>query len=381
MVIDYAETRVKELEELLPALQWEARPEHPVRVLLLVRKTPQRSGDWTEALRNSGDSWLESVLDEATVRVLDHTKPNSDDREALFAAAVEAFASRGNPREAVPEAAPPDLTGEAFGNPLLIVTAAYLSVHGRNDMPSTRAGLLEGIIQHEDRYWASSADRDNADISKVLRRRIVALATLSGAKSEIEAAQVLHQLPELTDANAERRHRIAHWFHSLYPQPDYPGARWWNPLEPDLLGEYLVSTELSDFPEVLASVLGNEDAESLIRPPDTFARAAAYDGKLADAVRPILTAALERLCRTAVDQSSAGRELSAMLRSNLAISLNHAVSTIVPFPSALPGALGTLPSRPNIILKRTGTDSYRAACLRTAPPGPRCSSHGGCERG
>ncbi|MBT2555502.1 hypothetical protein [Arthrobacter sp. ISL-5] len=352
IVIDYAETRIEQLEAVLPALQRKARTDYPVRVLLLVRKSPEKSGDWISVLR-SGDDWLESVLDDATARVLDETVPTLGERAILFDAAVKAFAARADSSIASIEGMAPDLSGETFANPLLIVTAAYLSVYNRHDdLPSTRAGLFEGLIRHEDRYWASLAN--GLHISPVLRRRLVALATLAGAgagaesdaEAEDEAARMLRHIPELSDASGERRYELARWAHALYP-----GPHWWNPLEPGPLGEYLLSGELGGYPNILEAVLNREHPASLIQPLDAFARAASYDKKLGNALRPVLSTNLARLCRTAADQVAAGTDLVLMLAgSTVAGALERAVSVIVPEPEVLPPALKALPSRPDVIL-------------------------------
>jgi len=74
VVIDYAESRGEQLEVVLPWLAEQATTEWPVRVLLLVRAAPRRSDDWTEPLRGRGD-WLDAVLDDVQVRVLDDSPP------------------------------------------------------------------------------------------------------------------------------------------------------------------------------------------------------------------------------------------------------------------------------------------------------------------
>ena len=101
----------------------QATTEWPVRVLLLVRAAPRRSDDWTEPLRGRGD-WLDAVLDDVQVRVLDHSPPTPGERAALFGSAATAFAARAQPDAdpgtvAVPEP-PAVLAGAAFTSPLLV---------------------------------------------------------------------------------------------------------------------------------------------------------------------------------------------------------------------------------------------------------------------
>ncbi|MDQ0000145.1 tetratricopeptide repeat protein [Pseudarthrobacter sulfonivorans] len=356
VVIDYAETRIEQLEIVLPELQRAASGQYPIRVLLLIRAAPLHSSDWTEALRGGSD-WLESVLDQATVRILDETPPTPSDRRALFDAASAAFAQRANRAVSLTDVAVPDLTGKTFTTPLLIVIAAYLAVHPSGDppnpfpkLPPAPPDLLERLTKHEAEYWNSRAKE--LGIEGTLQRRVVALATLAGAgagvkaEAEAEAALILGQLPDFAGESAERRHSVARWAHSLYP-----GPYWWNPLEPDLLGEYLVSSTLAGFPQVLAAVLDREHPESLIQPLETYARIAASDNKFADAARPVLSSNLARLCRIAAEQVAEGRDLALLLGgTSVAGALERAASVIAPDPNALSAAVEALPSRPNAIL-------------------------------
>lgn len=58
------------------------------------------------------------------------------------------------------------------------------------------------MTAHEDRYWNATAV--GLSTSAVLRKRVVALATLAGAEEEAEAADLLCFVPDLADASAER---------------------------------------------------------------------------------------------------------------------------------------------------------------------------------
>jgi hypothetical protein len=62
IVIDYAESRLEQLDVILPQLAAGASEQHPVRVLLLVRARPGRGGDWSAVLRHHSDG-LDAVLD------------------------------------------------------------------------------------------------------------------------------------------------------------------------------------------------------------------------------------------------------------------------------------------------------------------------------
>lgn len=255
VVIDYAENRAEQVEMLLPLLQAKATAEEPVRVLLLVRTGSDRVTNWEKRLGNRGDA-LDVTLEGSQVQALEDTPLQLKDRRDLFEVASTAFAEWLKREE--PPAAPPDLTEDVFENVLMMVIAAYLAAHGEK-APATRTGLLDEVLAHEQRYWRESSKELGAD--DVLLERVVALATLTNVEDEAGAAERLRLISDLTDAPAERRNRLARWMHD-----QYPGPRWWNPLEPDLVGEHLVALCFTDAPETLRGALAGDRPEEITRP-------------------------------------------------------------------------------------------------------------------
>ena len=343
VVVDYAESRAEQLETLLPLLMAKATTETPVRVLLLVRAGPRRTEDWTEALQGRGD-WLDAVLDECDKHVLEDMPLATSEREALFNAATSAFAGRVEPQVMAP--GPPEVLGEeAFGSPLLVVVAAYLAVHGDTPMPSTKTELLEELLGHEQRYWRENAAELFSD--DVVPRRVVGLATLAGARDEDDAAALLRLLPDMMDADAERCRRLARWVNE-----QYPGPSWWNPLEPDLLGEHLVAETFTDKPEILAGVLAGEDPGAIVQPLDVFARAVNDHHLLEAALKPIISRELVRLCEVAVAQATTttDRDLIYSSTATAAAAINRAITAIKVDLTALRVAVDSMPPRPDLIL-------------------------------
>ena len=235
VVVDYAETRADQLQLSLPDLVAAGTIEHPMRVLLLIRAAPSGSTDWAAPLRRRG-GLLDGVLDEADVLDLQAAEWNPGERQRLFAAALSAFAARLANEE-------PGTSGESSAavfqsarSPLLVLAAAYLAAAGSEHIPSNRADLLAGLADHEDRYLANTYVGSGLDYT--LRQRIIGLASLAGADSEDEARELLALLPDLAGASNERKGQLARWVSGLYP-----GPRFWNPVEPDLLGEHMTTTE------------------------------------------------------------------------------------------------------------------------------------------
>jgi len=341
VVVDDAESKTEQLEVVLPALAIRATPEHPVRVLMLVRSAAGETNGWTEALRRRRDV-LAVMLDEVQVRLLDDEPLGNDERVAVFRAAASAFTKRAG-RGTLGRPAPPGGLAEAmFADPLLVVVAAYLAVHDHGTgLPATRGELLEALAVHEDGYWAASASGLGTD--DVLRRRVVALATLTGADSEDEAVGLLRLVPDLPDTSREGLGRLARWAHALYP-----GPRWWNPLEPDLLGEHLVATSFSGCPDVLAGVLDRGSSARVVQLLDVCARAAAEHPQLAAALGPVLSQSLVRLCSVAADDAAPTSEIETRLDGpTMASALGRAVAAIAVDPASLRSALDSLPPHPD----------------------------------
>jgi Tetratricopeptide repeat len=343
VVVDYAETRTEQLEALLPLLRAKATAEYPVRVLLLVRASAERTEAWTKGVSNRNES-ARAALDECELRVLDDLPLENPERELLFSAAAEAFAARAETPTDLP--APPSMLGESvFSSPLLVVIAAYLAVHGDTALPETQVALLDELLAHEERYWWATAD-DLFSNDEVLPRRVVGLVTLVGAESEAVAAELLRLLPDLEDATAERRRSIARWAGRLYP-----GAKWWNPLEPDLVGEHLVAETFTDQPGVLEGVLSFEDPRALAQPLEVYARVTADHPQLKAALRPIISDKLRQLCAVAVAQASTATDHSLVYGdTTTAAAVNRAIISVGVEPEVLPSANDSMPPRMDLIL-------------------------------
>jgi hypothetical protein len=345
VVVDYAETRVDMISSLLPMFRAHASEEHPVRVLLLVRAAPTRSaGDWTEALRGHGEA-LEALADEMDIRVLADEPFGTEERSRLFNAVARALAPRLE--LPAPPDPPPGLEGPLFSTPLLVAASAYLGFVEPGARPSTQTELFEALIPHEDKYWSTTAPNTPQDPE--LRRRVAALATLAGAKDQQEGAKLLALVPNLgPNASRERRYELAAWAHALYRDP---GPGYWNPVEPDLLGEHLVISTYQDHPEVLAGVLDDRSHLYLGRPLEVYARLAVDRPAFGERLQPLITARLPDLCRQAIAQTGRETDLSVLVgTTSLASVLVRLTSAVPPDPQGLLGLVELFPPRPNPML-------------------------------
>ncbi|MGI8806887.1 MAG: tetratricopeptide repeat protein [Acidimicrobiales bacterium] len=345
VVIDYAEARADQLTTLVPALAARATAEHPVRVLLLVRA--RRGTDWTALLRGGSEA-LDALVDDMELDVLADLPLVGGSRRELFAAAAREFASRV--AGATAPGAPDSLESPTFATPLLVVIRAYLAVHGSiavhgsTEGPRSRSELLDELLGHEDRYWRKNGP--GAPEDPVLRRRVVALATLAGARDEADAAERLRLVPDLARADDERLRALARWANGLYRGRH----QWWNPLEPDLVAEHLVSTTYHGHPEVLAGVLVDRP-DVVTRPIGLYARAVPDHPQLAAAVQPVLSGELRRLCQLAIDQSTMETDRAVILGdTTVAAVLARWAAVTVADTGALSDAVGMFPRRSDLVL-------------------------------
>jgi hypothetical protein len=342
VVIDYAENRADQLERLLPQLSASASASEPVRVLLLVRTGAGRAEDIPRRLGTRIEA-VERVIEGCEVRVLEGDEQlDRRERMRLFEGAVAAFGKYVDPP--FPPAQAPDLGQAVFESPLMVVIAAYLAAQGE-EVPSSREGLLDGVLEHELNYWREGSAELGAD--EHLLESMVALATLVNADSQETAAECLRLLSDLHDATAERRNRFARWVHA-----QYPGPRWWSPLEPDLVGEHLVARCFTKRPEVLGGAISGSKPEEITRPLEVLARAAADRSDLAQALSPILSAELARLCEVAVAEAGAVKDGDLLLGNPItaAAAIDGVVSVVMVDDEVLPTAVGLMPLRPDLVL-------------------------------
>ena len=257
VVVDYAaEYGAAALTDLLdmlcpanapgPALRW--------RLLLLARNT----GDWWEATGTGVKPRLEArgVLVPAAELPLAALKPaDTDRRKAAFHAlaadlrnSVAAFAAgAGLTVTADPPA--PDLADLELGSALLLSVAAITSLLGRTGPAET---LIDEILDLErDHHWLwDDADRQIlyrptreafGDYDPGLPHRVetaVAAATLAGASNHQAGTNLVRAtLPD----HPGRADPVARWLHDLYPPPDHTTAAYLHPLQPDRLGEELIT--------------------------------------------------------------------------------------------------------------------------------------------
>lgn len=243
-VIDYAETRRDELVRLLGELIREADGASR-RVLLLARA----ADDWWDRLRAERHGVGEMLSGPRTKAFsIGPVSLSLERRQYSYGLAVEHFSRKlGRP---VPDMGRTDLDQAEYGSTLLLHMAALAAID-HVDVQGDQ-GILHYILGRERRFWADRAAA--MDLPRHLESgigRMMAAITLKGGVQRREDALALSMaIAFLADQSAAIREAVVQLLHETYP-----GARWIEPILPDLLGEQLCQEETDDDPEALLAVV------------------------------------------------------------------------------------------------------------------------------
>lgn len=312
LVVDEAQTRLDELAPLIADLAKSGQA-NPIRLLLLSRE----AGEWWDTtLPTRVESNLETGLAIDGARQLNLAPLIAGtDRLEAFRQSARAFAERtGRDADGLRE---PDLTGDLFERVLFIHLAALSALEG-DSVPQgalVRAELLEARLAQETRYWegtARQAGLDHLDVRAL--QRAVGLATLApSVPTEADAAALLGSVPDLADDGEGDRRRIARWLRSLYP-----GDGFLRPLQPDVLGEHLVSSVLADVPELAGNLIAKITPDEAKRPLTVLTRAARSDQATTAVLRETLARHLSSIWAAAIDVAlETGEPIGALLTEAL----------------------------------------------------------------
>jgi len=276
VVVDYAETRPKDVVTLVSTARQSVTAGQTVRFALLARA----AGDWWRRLDRhaGGDPGLVVVLTESKTKRgayrLDGAKLEPDERRELYATAAGVFA------EALKLSAPaetPELTEDYFGEPLYVLTAALAAVEG--DGAADGRGLQQFLLRRERDYWRRLLlDRDLGDKAVDLVELALAHVTLVGGTDSAEKTrELLARTPRVRTLDEGKRDWIIDVLRELYPRGGGVEA-----LGPDLLGERLVAEALALDDGLLDAALGPNAPDADVAPALTvLERLAAQDAEAA----------------------------------------------------------------------------------------------------
>ncbi len=313
VVVDYAETRGREVQTLVQRLAGrQHRPGPKLRLVLLAR----READWWRQLAarsaEVGDLLLGSP-DPYTVAPL---VPEARQRPAVYGTALETFADARNVEP--PRGAPlPNLAEEVYDRILYLQAAALVTV--LSGEPAGAGQVFHGILQHENRFWQRQAEEtvpDDQPTAWALRDampRFVTAATLIGGVPVDDAARgLVCEVTGLVPGERDLPGALLRLASRLYgrdapaergsPDAQIDRAASVEPLEPDLLGEQLVATTLDE--DLLRAVLdqANPDARRSVltvltrlaqnRPAEPGWLKAAFDLELEGLAEPAMDVAV-----------------------------------------------------------------------------------------
>lgn len=297
VAVDYAEARADDVARLVEAFAAVSR-DRAARVLLLARN----AGDWWSELprrvqRDATDA--RAAVEGADVRGLEELAPTPDERTDVFRRAYAAFAEHA---PAALSGAPslPNASSPTYKTPLFLHLAAMSALEpGVPQTGTIREDLLRAALSRETRIWRERAHAAGIfpPLDEDVCARAVAVATLTVADDENEAAAALESVPDLAgSANDALRRRTVRWLHDLYP-----GERWFRPLEPDLLGEALVSRVVGDIPNLPAALLAHSTTTQANRVLTVLGRAARDYATAKEALKRGLSASFERIADQVVE--------------------------------------------------------------------------------
>jgi hypothetical protein len=268
LVIDYAAARAAGIDALVRVII-RARPQLPVRLLLLARAAGQWWADFGTGLDDDLPGLESEVF--ALRPLLATGGDGSPDRAAVFIRAAGSLAPHLAPftgrtademRGLAVRLPVPDLSGRAFEHVLTVQMAALAGLLQLADpLPGAGDGVEDMLLRHERKYRDKLAGQQGLDDVRQVRDRAVTGAVLFGARGPTPAdarqsatAMVAAALAPDLDGQVARQREVAAWIAGIYP-PDNPEsgahAEYWGTVLPDRLGEFLAVRLLAN--EVLTA--------------------------------------------------------------------------------------------------------------------------------
>lgn len=315
LVVDYAETRSDIVGRVINLALTAARDasRRRIRVLFLVRRpaplpASRKGADpWVDSLRPQGSEaeGINRLLDEAMSMVLNEQELSEEDRQRLFDSAVAVFHEAG----AVPSRSE-NLSRTSYSQPLPVIATAFLSATRSTGLPpASEEDVFDGLLAHEERYWELHWP-DARDFDRALARQVAALATLAEIEDEDDAVALLGLLPAAENLDHNELTSLAGWLRECYPPPlQSPGAEeaWCGHLEPDRLGERLITSEIGNLETALPSLLAPARVGTGALRTWTVLERAADDPRVRELVGSALNDVLEELTQTVENAAMTSR--------------------------------------------------------------------------
>lgn len=251
LVIDYTEAQYRNVEIFLKLVK-ERNSQIQLRLVLIARQL----GEWSEQIRinyiDRGVFPTSFILQTELVDI-----ESRSIRKQIYLAALGKFHLFLNPNP------PPsngidsskmqqDFSKNTFGRPLIIQLAALVEVLGYQE--TELDNLLIHLFNHEEWYWQKLLQEQHPNAPKAMRRALkplVVINTLLGGQTRQQLRALAEQMSTIFDLVRSELRDILEILAECYGKE----AGLLDPLQPDLIGEWLISRELNDKPELLQNLV------------------------------------------------------------------------------------------------------------------------------
>lgn len=253
LAIDYVEGREELVAAIADRLVDPGNDPPPTRIVLVGRAR----GEWWRRVLAKGPR-IEHVLGDVQNVHLDRVPGSGEERVQIYRDALATYREALNVEGTVDDyEATPDLTGMQCGHMLHLQIAAVNTLLG-SASSGVEEDALDQLIQHERRSWrrivAQHAERPLAADVEELLPRFMAMLTLVGGAGDRESARRWAGVGLDPGEFGQLIAAAERVLHHAYFEEAGTDAPWVPPMRPDLLGEYLVASEVREHPEILRVV-------------------------------------------------------------------------------------------------------------------------------
>ncbi|MEM6447214.1 MAG: TIR domain-containing protein [Cyanobacteria bacterium P01_D01_bin.123] len=315
LVVDYAETRRQQVQELFQAALHEELKQ-PVRVLLLARS----EGEWWRELLKKSHDYEVLLGDGATPRPLPPLAEERETREDVYGQAVATFTrqlERPWPTFTL------NLTDKTFDRVLFLHLAALAATYGQRI--EERDVLLDFGVNREQTFWerkATDLELPPEQIEEGVLQKSATVLVLAGGCDRQALPQVLERVPDLAELTQLGRKRMGRVFAELYEV-----EKWVEPLQPDMLGERLVERVFADDEQLRQAWVKPSDPLELLNGLTVLNRVAARKAETEPWLMEIFECDLERSAIAAVVVAIAnGDPIGRVLADYLLLHPNRELS-------------------------------------------------------
>lgn len=245
LVVDYAETRLGTTRSLVEAALGST---NRVRLVLLARSL----GDWWTSLRYQrgqvGDFLNGPRVTRLEISPVAHAV---EERRETFESAAKAFAGALGMTPGRPVVVP-NLESDLYDRVLFVHLSALSHLLG--EPSQSQRDLLDFALRREQGFLDNAVEVGGlAHLAGRPIGQAAALVTLVGSVDSITAAvTLLSRVPLLAMETPAVLGRVAQILHDLYP-----ATTWLTGVQPDLLGEHLVSRAIDEDPMLLGALHGS----------------------------------------------------------------------------------------------------------------------------